>query len=138
MLNVIMLSVVAPNGLARDRLVPPGVNKKCVIRGAGLLVKNDGTKRVREQVNSIGASPDQKVNKAEEPTSLSLNIGIELRCASPLMAEPIFASVVKKLTMRLIYRYLRAVDCSRHICLQKIDFNKTEVPVEAQSWLPGQ
>jgi hypothetical protein len=37
--------------------------------------------------------------------------------------------------MRLIYRYPRAVDYSRHIGLEKFDFNKTRVL--AQTWLSG-
>ncbi len=56
----------------KDSLVTPDVNKNDVMRGAGKLGRNNIT---RGLANKTGIPNNQKVNKAEEPTYLTINIG---------------------------------------------------------------
>ncbi len=55
----------------REMLVIPNANKKDVIKGEGQLGKNDVTKGA---ANNAGVPADQKVNKVEQLTYLSINI----------------------------------------------------------------
>ncbi len=55
----------------RDRIVAPIVNKRMPLRGQISWAKLTSP---RGQSKSTGMPPDQKVNKAEELTYLSINI----------------------------------------------------------------
>jgi hypothetical protein len=52
----------------------PYLHKNDTPKGAGQLGKNDIIWGYMGQTNSTSVQPDQNVNKAEEPTYLSINL----------------------------------------------------------------